>query len=71
MHRIGRTGRANTYGTAITFFTEDNGGKVARDLIKVLEEARQQVDPALYDLMRAGREPTTRGRSGRRYGRQW
>ena len=49
VHRIGRTARANKAGTAYTFFTTDNM-KNARDLINVLEEAKQEVNPALAQL---------------------
>lgn len=40
-------------GTAYTYFTPQNGAK-ARDLIKVLEEARQQIPPALYEMQSRG-----------------
>lgn len=67
VHRIGRTARANKAGTAYTFFTNDNM-KNARDLIQVLEEAKQEVNPALMQL--AGMASQFRGRQrGRRDGR--
>ncbi|KAJ3160042.1 ATP-dependent RNA helicase dbp2 [Irineochytrium annulatum] len=53
VHRIGRTGRAKTTGTAYTFFTADNY-KLARDLIRILEEAHQEVDPKLRDFAGMG-----------------
>ncbi|KAI1355737.1 Phosphomethylpyrimidine kinase-domain-containing protein [Xylaria sp. FL0043] len=53
IHRIGRTGRAGAKGTAITFFTTDNS-KQARDLVGVLQEAKQQVDPRLAEMARYG-----------------
>lgn len=49
VHRIGRTARANKEGTAYTFFTTDNM-KNAKDLLNVLEEANQEVNPALMQL---------------------
>ena len=49
MHRIGRTARAGGTGTAYTFFTTKNASK-ARDLISVLEEAKQEVPPRLRDM---------------------
>lgn len=52
VHRIGRTGRCEKKGTAYTFFTYDNASK-AKDLIKVLEEASQQVPPALYEMAKS------------------
>jgi len=51
VHRIGRTGRAGATGTAITFFTPDNA-KCARDLVKVMREAMQEVDPQLEEMAR-------------------
>ncbi|CAI7595431.1 unnamed protein product [Penicillium bialowiezense] len=53
VHRIGRTARAGATGTAITFFTTDNQ-KQARDLITILTEAKQQVDPRLAEMVRYG-----------------
>jgi ATP-dependent RNA helicase DDX5/DBP2 len=50
VHRIGRTGRANAYGTAISYFTADNA-KLARELVKVLREANQEIDPQLASLV--------------------
>lgn len=49
IHRIGRTGRSNTTGTAYTLFTEENAGQAA-DLIKVMKEAKQTIDPDLARL---------------------
>lgn len=51
VHRIGRTGRAGAKGTAITFFTTDNS-KQARDLVTILSEAKQQIDPRLHEMAR-------------------
>ena len=55
MHRIGRTARANRTGTAYTFFTHDNL-KQARDLIKVIQEAGQPVNPRLHELANESRD---------------
>lgn len=49
VHRIGRTGRANATGTAITFFTHDNS-KQARPLLEILQEAKQEINPQLIEL---------------------
>ncbi|KAI1167908.1 Phosphomethylpyrimidine kinase-domain-containing protein [Nemania serpens] len=69
IHRIGRTGRAGAKGTAITFFTTDNS-KQARDLVSVLQEAKQQVDPRLAEMARYGGGGGGGGRyGGRGYGR--
>ncbi|KAJ5938554.1 hypothetical protein N7466_001688 [Penicillium verhagenii] len=51
VHRIGRTARAGAKGTAITFFTTDNS-KQARDLVTILTEAKQQIDPRLAEMVR-------------------
>jgi ATP-dependent RNA helicase DDX5/DBP2 len=78
IHRIGRTGRAGANGTAITFFTTDSmfysliiddlannftDQKQARDLVNVLTEAKQQIDPRLAEMTRYGG-----GGGGGRYG---
>jgi superfamily II DNA/RNA helicase len=49
VHRIGRTGRCTKTGTAYTFFTQDNS-KQASELIAVLKEANQVVNPKLYEM---------------------
>jgi len=51
VHRIGRTGRANTYGTSITYFTAENF-RSAKDLVTVLKEAKQEIDPKLIEMAR-------------------
>ncbi|KAL1897088.1 ATP-dependent RNA helicase dbp2 [Sporothrix stenoceras] len=74
IHRIGRTGRAGATGTAITLFTTDNA-KQARDLVGVLQEAKQTIDPRLAEMVRYGgggghgRYGGYRGRGGYRGGR--
>lgn len=65
VHRIGRTGRGGAKGSAITFFTMDNA-KQAKDLVNILREANQEVDPKLTDLAKIS---TVNPNSGRgRYG---
>uniref|UniRef100_A0A8D3EDH0 RNA helicase n=1 Tax=Scophthalmus maximus TaxID=52904 RepID=A0A8D3EDH0_SCOMX len=54
IHRIGRTARSNNKGTAYTFFTPGNL-RQARELIRVLEEARQAINPKLLQLVDTGR----------------
>ncbi|CAG5123399.1 unnamed protein product [Candidula unifasciata] len=49
VHRIGRTGRATNTGTAYTFFTKRNA-KQASDLVNVLREAKQIINPKLLEL---------------------
>jgi ATP-dependent RNA helicase DDX5/DBP2 len=78
IHRIGRTARAGATGTAITFFTTDNS-KQARELVAILTESKQQIDPKLHEMARygggggGGRWGGGRGRGGGRGGgsRRW
>ncbi|KZF22743.1 p68 RNA helicase [Xylona heveae TC161] len=69
VHRIGRTGRAGAKGTAITLFTTDNA-KQARELVSILTESKQQIDPRLAEMARysggggGGRGWGGRGRGG-------
>lgn len=60
IHRIGRTGRSNSTGTSYAFFTPQNG-RQAKDLINVLKEANQVVNPKLSEL--ADRSGNYGGRS--------
>ncbi|XP_038550476.1 probable ATP-dependent RNA helicase DDX17 [Micropterus salmoides] len=54
VHRIGRTARSTKKGTAYTFFTPGNL-RQARDLVRVLTEARQAINPKLLQLVDSGR----------------
>merc|ERR1712203_157603 len=49
IHGIGRTGRKDRTGTAYTLFTPTNSAK-AKDLVGVLTEAKQVVNPKLQEL---------------------
>merc|ERR1719227_76976 len=53
IHRIGRTGRKGNTGTSYTLFTPGNAPK-ARDLVSVLTEAKQVVNPKLAELVGRG-----------------
>ncbi|EEB07575.2 ATP-dependent RNA helicase Dbp2 [Schizosaccharomyces japonicus yFS275] len=73
VHRIGRTGRAGAKGTAYTYFTQENS-KQARDLIGILREAKQNIDPKLEEMARysgggGNRRWGGRGRGRGGYGR--
>lgn len=61
VHRIGRTGRAHKTGTAYTFFTPSNI-KQSNDLIQILREAKQQVNPKLIQMAESSRG-MSRGRT--------
>ncbi|KAJ6656499.1 hypothetical protein lerEdw1_003788 [Lerista edwardsae] len=50
IHRIGRTARSTKTGTAYTFFTPNNIKQVS-DLISVLREANQAINPKLLQLV--------------------
>ena len=50
IHRIGRTARAARKGTAYTFFTTNNC-KQAKELIDILKEANQMIEPKLYEMI--------------------
>ncbi|XP_019866511.2 ATP-dependent RNA helicase p62-like [Aethina tumida] len=65
IHRIGRTGRSDTTGTSYAFFTPSNS-KQARDLVSVLKEANQVVNPKLAEM--ASRVGSFGGKSGGRWG---
>lgn len=49
VHRVGRTGRAGRTGESITLFTR-NDWRQAEELIKILQEANQEVPDDLYDM---------------------
>merc|ERR1719464_2076029 len=67
VHRIGRTGRKDRTGTSYTLFTPQNSPK-AKDLIKVLSEAKQVVNPKLQEMAeQGGRFGGGGGRGGRSF----
>ncbi|XP_076263385.1 uncharacterized protein LOC143198188 isoform X1 [Rhynchophorus ferrugineus] len=61
VHRIGRTGRSQKTGTAYTFFTPQNSNKAA-DLVSVLKEAKQVINPKLQDMADHGNSGGSRSR---------
>ncbi|CAI9269198.1 unnamed protein product [Lactuca saligna] len=56
VHRIGRTGRVGAKGTAYTFFTTTNA-RFAKELIAILQEAGQKVNPDLAAIGRGAPPP--------------
>ena len=67
VHRIGRTARADQTGTAYTFFTPANA-KLASQLVEILKEANQQLNPRLVELSFSAPRKDGRGGRGRRGG---
>lgn len=62
VHRIGRTARSDRTGTSYTFFTVGNA-KQAKDLISILKEANQHVNPKLMALAEQAKGMFGKGRS--------
>lgn len=71
VHQIGRTARAGSKGTAVTFFTTADAGK-ARELLSILREANQEIPRELEEMApyggRGGGGRGGRGRGGGRGG---
>eukprot|EP01125_Pyxidicula_operculata_P005923 TRINITY_DN206_c0_g2_i1.p1 TRINITY_DN206_c0_g2~~TRINITY_DN206_c0_g2_i1.p1 ORF type:complete len:679 (-),score=165.91 TRINITY_DN206_c0_g2_i1:68-2104(-) len=53
VHRIGRTGRAGHEGIATAFLNEKNKN-IVRDLVELLDESSQPIDPWLNELAHSG-----------------
>ncbi|KAL2748709.1 DEAD-box ATP-dependent RNA helicase 20-like isoform X1 [Vespula maculifrons] len=68
IHRIGRTGRCQSAGTAYAYFTSNNA-RQAKELISVLEEAGQVINPQLADMANSIRNQFGKGRQRWSYGR--
>jgi ATP-dependent RNA helicase DDX43 len=62
VHRIGRTGRAGRTGESISLFTRRDWGNAA-DLIKILEEAEQEVPEELLKMAQRFDERKERDKS--------
>ncbi|ORX86925.1 DEAD-domain-containing protein, partial [Anaeromyces robustus] len=50
VHRIGRTGRAGNVGRATAFFNIEHDKGIVKDLIDLLEEAKQSIPQFLLDI---------------------
>ncbi|KAI9496516.1 P-loop containing nucleoside triphosphate hydrolase protein [Zychaea mexicana] len=64
VHRIGRTGRVGNVGLATAFFNRGNKN-IARELVELLKEAKQEVPQWLESMLR---EANNYGRHGNRGG---
>lgn len=51
VHRVGRTGRAGRSGISLSFFTRSDWGSAA-ELIKILDEAEQEVPDELQEMQK-------------------
>eukprot|EP00529_Nitzschia_sp_RCC80_P029007 CAMPEP_0113452894 /NCGR_PEP_ID=MMETSP0014_2-20120614/7079_1 /TAXON_ID=2857 /ORGANISM="Nitzschia sp." /LENGTH=325 /DNA_ID=CAMNT_0000344275 /DNA_START=146 /DNA_END=1119 /DNA_ORIENTATION=+ /assembly_acc=CAM_ASM_000159 len=54
VHRVGRTGRAGKKGTAISFFVAEKNGRMAKDLVKILQRTDQNIPPELMSMASMG-----------------
>lgn len=68
IHRIGRTGRCQSAGTAYAYFTPNNA-RQAKELIAVLEEAGQSINPQLAEMANSIRNQYGKGRQRWSHGR--
>lgn len=50
MKTVGRTGRAGKKGFAVSFFVAEKNGRLARELIEILQRSQQTVPPALQAM---------------------
>jgi ATP-dependent RNA helicase DDX3X len=66
VHRIGRTGRAGNVGVATAFFNRGNKN-IARELVDLLKEAKQDIPSWLESIVREG---SGGGRGGGRGGKK-
>jgi len=65
IHRIGRTGRAGKKGFAVSFFVAEKNGRMAKDLIIIMNKTNQNIPPELMACQSMG--GGGRGGRGRRY----
>jgi len=66
VHRIGRTGRAGAQGSSYSFFTTDKG-RLAMDLLKILNEASQPIPQELERIAHDNSHHDGRKGGGRRW----
>jgi len=69
IHRIGRTGRAGKKGVAVSFFVAEKNGRMAREIIEILNRTSQNVPQELVNASMTsfrGGKGGGRGRGGGR-----
>ena len=69
IHRIGRTGRAGKKGVAVSFFVSEKNGRMAKEIIEILNRTEQNIPNELHAaaMNSRGGGGRGRGRGGRRY----
>lgn len=69
IHRIGRTGRAGKKGVAVSFFVAEKNGRMAKEIIEILNRTEQNIPNELHAaaMNSRGGGGRGRGRGGRRY----
>lgn len=68
VHRIGRTGRAGTEGSAYSFFTVAKNCSIAKELVNMMKQAGQEVEKDLQDIAARRGGGGYGGNSFRRWG---
>lgn len=63
VHRIGRTGRVGNRGKATSFFDSENDSALAADLVKILNQAGQDVPDWLDSSSYGGGSGFSAGRN--------
>jgi len=72
IHRIGRTGRAGKKGVAVSFFVSEKNGRMAKEIIEILNRTEQNVSNELQSAAMNSRGGGGRGgRGGRGGGRRY
>lgn len=67
MRSIGRTGRGGKTGLAVSFFVAEKNGRLARELVQILNRTSQVIPPELQAMSSFSGGGRGRGGGGRRY----
>ncbi|XP_056020030.1 ATP-dependent RNA helicase DDX4-like isoform X3 [Ostrea edulis] len=68
VHRIGRTGRCGNLGKAVSFYSNDTDGSLAKPLVRILSDAMQEVPSWLEEYSKTGMPGAGYGDVGSRFG---